>query len=106
VIDSAWKRSVSTKWCVGILLFHGFNNRDLSLSKNHSTRTKQIMCLMSSDYAHVSPIAYSSPENQALDPVAHIGNRSSTVHTPANTLCLLSTHDVAMTLRHHGCDMT
>jgi hypothetical protein len=48
--------------------------RDLSLSRseNRSTRTKrQILCMMSSDYAHVSPIAYSTPENQALDPVVH-----------------------------------
>jgi hypothetical protein len=50
------------------------NIRELSLSV---PRTQQIL-MMSSDYAHVSPIAYPSPEDQALDPVAHTGNQSST----------------------------
>jgi hypothetical protein len=63
-------------------------SRDISLSssENRSTRTRQILCTTSSVYAQVSPIAYFSAKNQALDPIAHIGNRSSTVHTPANTM--------------------
>jgi hypothetical protein len=84
---NAQNKSIRIIWCSMLIVVkkeHGQIRRVekkcnweflLSRSENCSTRTKQILCMT---------YTYTSPENQMVDLVAHIGNRSSPVHTPAN----------------------
>jgi hypothetical protein len=68
--------------------------RDLSLSRseNRSTRTKQTLCMTSSDYAYVSPIAYSFPRTRCWIPLLTSGTDrpQSTRQRHAMMLCALS----------------